>query len=272
MRFAVQKVLGLLAVLALLAPAKPALAAVIVNGDFSNGLNGWSVTTGPGNTDTVTIAGGTATIDNTGETVVSVSSGIATISQSALDPSVSEIDLYQVFTVPSSPESLQFTLSGLTPGMSDPPAGFGSSLLDPLTGLPLVPTVDATTDSFFTHDLTAGAPGLVAMGVTATPSLTSDPPLTISVDVSGLTVGSSAEILFRVLEGGDLNANASFTNVVFNEGGGAPHVVPEPGTFGMLLAGMTGLIWLKRRLRFDRSCRNDGSSSRTRLSVPTPAL
>lgn len=267
MRFAIEKALGCLAVLALVAPANAAFAAVIVNGDF-NGLAGWQVSAGPAppasssTSATVTITGGMATVSDSPilanpETVVSVdSNGVATISQTS-DFTVSEIDLFQVFTVPTAAQSLQFTLnnSALDTSGLNPPPGFGVSLLDPTTGKALasVPTVSATTDSYYTQDLTTGIAS-PASGVTV--STVSNLTTISENDLSGLTAGSQAEILFRLIEGGDLSANVSISNVELlsgsgNPGGGGNPGVPEPGTLGMLLVGTTGLVWLKRwRLRF----------------------
>lgn len=236
--------------LAALASCHTASADVIVNGAFSDGLTGWTVEV-DNTPDSAMISGGTATANDSGDIIVNVSGGDATISQDSLSL---EVDLYQVFTVPTLPTTLQFTLTGITPGSFGTPAGLNVSLVDPSTNLPLVPTFDATTDSYFTHDLTAGASGKAGSGVTVTPSLDSDPPLTITLDTSGLTSDTSAEILFRLLGGDDLAANVSISNVVFNagpNGGGGGGAVPEPGTFGMLLAGMTGLVWLKRRRAHD---------------------
>ncbi len=237
-----------------------ASAAVIVNGDFSDGLDNWAVTavTDPIVPYTVSILDGTATIDQTGETVASVSDGvsgrIATISQSD-DFSVSEIDLYQVFTLPDSPQSLQFTLgvSRLDSSGSYPPPGFGASLLDPSTlqASSGVATVDSATDSFYLHGLTTDdATSQATSAVRITPlSSTSEQ---VSLDLSALSGGGSAEILFRLLEGGDTSAAVSISDVKLlygspGGGGGGTPVVPEPGTFGMFFAGAACLFWAKRR-------------------------
>lgn len=255
MKTLVQNALSWIAVATALTAAHPAIAAVIVNGDFSNGLNGWSVAANP---DTVSIAGGHATINETGETVVNVSTGIATASQSG-DFSVLEIDLYQVFTVPTAPQTLQFTLNNLTPDTSglNPPPGFGASLLDPTSKAALVSTVNGTTDSYFTQDPTTGIASYTSDVTVSTDPLSN---LTrISEDISGLTVGSQAEILFRLIEGGDLSTTASISNVELfagpsnpggsgnpNQGGGNP-VVPEPSSMLLFGLGMAGMAIYGRR-------------------------
>jgi hypothetical protein len=206
---------------------------------FPNGLTGWSTA---GDSGTVTAAG-----------------GLANIAESTF---AAETDLFLIFNVPSGAKSLQFTLNSVAPDSTVAennangylPDAFGASLLNPSTGASLVPTVDPSTDSFYTRDVVDGvAQGQSATGVTVTtpPGVLS----LVSVDLSSLNLGGqSAEILFRLVGGTDPASSSTVTlsNVIVI--GGA--AVPEPGTFVLGLLGCLfsgGYCWWYRRRAKDPS-------------------
>jgi hypothetical protein len=222
--------LATLAVLGLSLAGSSARADQILG--FPNGLVGWNTA---GDSGTVTAAG-----------------GLATIAESNL---AAETDLFLAFTIPSGAQSLQFTLNSVAPDSTVAnnnangylPDAFGASLLNPSTLASLVPTVDVTTDSFYTRDVVDGVTqGQAAMGVTVT-----SPPgilALVSVDLSALNLGGqSAEILFRLAGGTDPASASTLTLSNVTLIGGA--AVPEPGTLvlgvlGGLISG--GYCWRRR--------------------------
>jgi hypothetical protein len=197
----------------------PARADLVLG--FPNGLTGWSLpdngVTTQGDPGTVTISGFQATI---AESVFA-----------------SETDLTLNFTVPTGAQSLQFTLNSLFADstLADNsangylPDSFGASLLNPSTLASLVPTVDQSTDSFYTRDVVDGVTqGSAAGGVSV-----STPPGTLAVvalDLSSLNLdGQTAQILFRLVGGTDPDSSSTVTlsNVEVINGAS----VPEPSTF-----------------------------------------
>jgi hypothetical protein len=225
---------ALLATLAVLCLAGPAARADQVLG-FPNGLAGWttpnsSPNPAPGDPGTVTTAGGLTTI---AESTFAV-----------------QTDLFLTFTMPSGVQSLQFTLNSVAPDSTVAennangylPDAFGASLLNPRTLASLVPTVDVTTDSFYTRDVVDGVTqGEAVTGVTVT-----TPPgvlAVLSVDLSSLNLGGqSAEILFRLVGGTDPENSSTVTiSDVIVKGGAA---VPEPGTLVLgLLGSNCRFVW-----------------------------
>jgi hypothetical protein len=200
----------------------PARAGSLINGDFSQGLTGWTVSD---------------------PALVSVVNGQAVINESA---TALEVDLSQTFTVPSGALSLSFTLvTVVTEDDGNPPNAFGASLLNPNTLLPVVPTVDASTDSFYTRDLVTGVTqGQAASGVTVSP--TPDAlPLLITVNLPSALIGQDVTILFRLLSGGtDAGSSVTLDNVLVAANG----AVPEPT--GVLLFGLGSsflVVWFSRR-------------------------
>ncbi len=204
-------------------PSISARAGTILG--FPNGLSGWSTA---GDAGTVTASGGQATITES--------------------TFASETDLFLNFTVPTGAQSLQFTLNSVFADSTVAdnnangylPDAFGASLLNPNTLASLVPTVDPTTDSFYTRDVVDGVTqGSAANGVTV-----STPPgslALISLDLSSLNLdGQSAEILFRLIGGTDPLSSSTVTisNVIVNTAGPA---VPEPSS---IISGLTGMLIL----------------------------
>ena len=86
--------------------------AGIINGDFSNGLTGWTTTP---------------------------SGSVSVVNQQAVlfeSTTATEVDLYQNFTIPNNATMLFFTLGSLTtepPSSINFPDAFGASLLDPVS-------------------------------------------------------------------------------------------------------------------------------------------
>ncbi|WZP00314.1 hypothetical protein EP7_001947 [Isosphaeraceae bacterium EP7] len=203
----------------------PAQGGELVNGDFSNGLFGWVVSD---------------------PSYVTVSNGKVTLAEHPIDQ---EVFLYQDFTLPVGAPSLSFTIAGLTSESDgDPPNAFGAALIDPLTSLSLVPTVDSMTDSFYIRDLVSGvSQGDAAAGVTVSPAADALP-LTISVAIAGPLGGQNARILFRLLSGG----TATGSSVTLD--GVTLAAVPEPGGIVLLATGLACVAALSTgrltRLRF----------------------
>src|SRR5262249_24275937 len=106
----------------------------LVNGNFSQGLTGWTVSD---------------------PNQVTVNAANQAVLQES--PTTLEVDLSQDFTIPIGVSSLTFIINGFTfddqflSGIT--PDAFGVSLVDPATLLPLTPVVDASTDSYFTQDV-----------------------------------------------------------------------------------------------------------------------
>ncbi|GEM_PF-4317705 len=186
------------AVLISLATVSPARADLLLG--FQNGLTGWS-TYGDAGT-------------------VSASGGMATITESA---SASETDLYMSFILPTGAQSLQFTINSVSPDSAYAsgvlPDAFGASFgvitpdptgVNPPAVSSLVPTVDQTTDSFYTMDVVTNAnPALAATGVT----VSSSPGIfaQVSVDLPSNLDGQSAGILFRLIGGTDPYSTSTVT-------------------------------------------------------------
>jgi hypothetical protein len=243
------------ALLSLVAAVSPARADLTPLG-FSNGLAGWNL---PDNG--LTTQGDIGTVTSTGTTT--------TIAESTF---ASETDLTRTFIVPTGAQALQFTLvmsspdstaaSGITPD------AFGASLLDPNTGLPLSAIVGGS-DSFYTLDVVGGVTqGQAASGVSVSPL--SGAPALISLDISPLLAGQQAEILFRLIGGGDPLSSSTVTlsdiNVIAASG---PSLIPEPSSF--FLGGLGVLGWLGYALRF-RACRGAATWHRPqRGPSPPPA-
>ena len=217
-----------------LCPAGSSARADFILG-FPNGLAGWSTS---GDAGTVT-----------------ASNGQATIAESTF---ASETDLFRTFLVPTGAQSLQFTLVSVSPDSAPAsgvtPDAFGASLLDPNTIPPisLVPTVDPTTDSFYTRDVVDGVTqGQAARGVTVSPP--SGTPAVVSVDISSLAAGQAAEILFRLIGGGDPASSSTVTISDVKVVTGSTPAVPEPGAFLLASLGILGGLGYAHRLQRGRS-------------------
>jgi hypothetical protein len=202
--------------------ASSAQAGSLINGDFSQGLTGWTVSD---------------------PTLVSVINGQAVISESPTDQ---EVDLYQTFTIPTGATRLSFTLVSLV-GEADgiPNNAFGAALLNPNTLLSVVPTVDSNTDSFYIRDLVPGVTqGEAAFGVTVSP--TPDAlPLLITLDLPSSLIGQDVTILFRVLSGGtDAGSSVTLDNVQV----ATSSAVPEPSSLILLgLGSSLVVLWHSRQ-------------------------
>jgi hypothetical protein len=92
----------------------------------------------------------------------------AVIRESPVD---NEVTLSQAFLLFPGAEKLSFTLNGFATDtvvqVGYTPDAFGVALLNPTNSASLVPTVDASTDSFFIQDIVpTGSTGEAASGVT----------------------------------------------------------------------------------------------------------
>jgi hypothetical protein len=198
------------ALICLLSCWSSARANFLVNGDFSNGLGGWTASS----PSLVTL--------NAAHQVVLHESATATVT------------LFQDFTLPTGARLLTFTLVGTTVetgGSGIIPDAFNVSLLNPTTQVSLVPTVNATTDAYYIRDLVQGAPTANgAPGVTV--SDLGGGAMRIDLDISAMG-GHDGRLLFRLI-GGGVNTTDTVTladvQVDGNSGVGA---VPAPG--GLLL-------------------------------------
>jgi hypothetical protein len=202
-----------------LATAAPARADLVLG--FPLGLAGWST------------AGDAGT--------VMASGGLATITESTNAP---ETDLFLTFTVPTGAKSLQFTLNAVSGDSTVAdnsangylPDAFGASLLNPNTMSSVVPTVDLTTDSFYTRDIVQGVTsGSTAMGVTVSSSAGTLGVVSVDLSTLGLD-GQSTEVLFRLVGGTDPSSSSTVTisNVIVIAG---QPVVPEPASVFSLATG-----------------------------------
>ena len=186
---------------------------------------------------------GLANWTSSDSTLVTAQNGLATITESVL---AQETNLFLDFNVPAGATSLSFILNQVNPDQDilSPPDAFGASLLDPVTGLSLVSTVDNTTDSFYVRDVVTGVTqGQAADGVTTSPAADALP-LLITLDVSKL-IGQDARIFFRLIAGGEL----STSNVVISDVIVHTRSVPEPGTLSLVLMGSLTLICYARTRR-----------------------
>ncbi len=203
--------------------ACPATEGSLFNGDFSQGLTGWTVSD---------------------PALVSVINGQAVINES---PTAQEVDLSQTFTVPTGALSLSFNLMSLVTRSDDIPPAFGAALLDTTSTPPIsvVPTVDISTDSFYIRDLVPGVTqGEAASGVTLSPSPDALP-LLITLDLPSALIGQDVTILFRVLSGGT-GAGSSVT--LDNVQVATPSVIPEPSSLILLgLSSALVILWRSRR-------------------------
>ncbi|MGA2035683.1 MAG: MBG domain-containing protein, partial [Thermoguttaceae bacterium] len=125
-----------------------------------------------------------------------------------------ETDLSQDFVVPQGMAVLTFSIDATTFDSQfqngETPDAFGVSLLDPASGQSLVPTVDGSTDSYYTQDLESGvAQGLAATGVSVSAGTTSGT-LQVTLDTSALG-GDEARLVFRVIAGSAPESLASIT-------------------------------------------------------------
>lgn len=155
-----------------------------------------------------------------------------------------EAALYQDFVLPSSTYFLSFVLSGLTFDASVPngamPDAFGVSLVDPCSGVPLVATRDARTDSYYIRDLVPDANTRdAAAGVLVTPGPVAGS-LRITVDVSA-QAGRPARLFFRLLSGSDGSQTAASVAISQVILGTLPalNVLEDSGTTPLGLAGYT---------------------------------
>ena len=201
-------------------------AGILVNGDFSGGVTGWTVA---GDVD---FTGYQAQLIESTTLMATVLSQAFTISQGT---SWLEIELRALTTEPMS-------LSGNLPDF------LIFSLLDPSTSASLVPAVPTTSTNFYIQDLVDGAVAENASGVTV---LGATLPLTIRLDLSSLSATQSVDALlqFELVGGGDaFDASYTIDNISLVS---SPTMVPEPGSMaiwgGIILAGFSARFTRRQR-------------------------
>ena len=184
-------------------------------------------------------------------TTVSFGAGTAKIGENQAIPSV---DLSKVFLIPSGAKTLTFTITNLTtdPNLSNTlPPFFAADLRDTL-GVSLVPvTPGPPSNDFYTRDLTSPLfTAASAAGVTVTPSDSSTAPITVTLDISSIPVGTTADLVFSVFPDGDnASTGASVTIAGVNIDTGIA-TIPEPASLVLLSMGVMGLaghVWRRRR-------------------------
>ena len=164
----------------LLQDADPLASPAITNGNFSQGLTGWT---------TEIVGQQTGAIPG----AINAQNGFAqfTENESFL------VALKQSFVVPENPQTVEFDLLAL--GLEDPAGGvpdaFEASLLD-ATQQSLVPTHRAEATSFF--NMNPGNAATLASGVTFNGSK-------ITLDISSLAPGTEATLIFDLV--GNPNSN-----------------------------------------------------------------
>jgi hypothetical protein len=189
-------------------------ASVVVNGDFSSGLTGWT-STGP-----VSDGGGFAVLFD--------------------DLSSFQATLEQQIVIPAGAQSLKFTYNlGYTPdGTSGSPLpdAFTASLLD-LFNNPILSTTGFT--DYFYHDLD----GIIDYD----PSIVSKSAGTVTLDLSSVPGGTTVRIVFDLYTGDDgRTTQANVDDVVVDAGSST---VPEPASVVVwLVLGIGGLFRARRWL------------------------
>jgi hypothetical protein len=177
-----------------------------------------------------------------GAWTVSNSSFVTAIGQNEVlmqeDATDVKTDLSQDFVVAQDMSVITFTIDATTFDgdfqNGETPDAFGASLLDSVTGKSLVPTVDGSTDSFYTQDLESGiTSGLAADGVMVSAGATAGT-ICVSVDTSALG-GDNAELLFRVIAGSDPETQASVTLSINQAAATTATVTSAPLAYGTAL-------------------------------------
>jgi hypothetical protein len=156
----------------------------------------------------------------------------AVIRESPVD---NEVTLSQAFLLFPGAEKLSFTLNGFATDtvvqVGYTPDAFGVALLNPTNSASLVPTVDASTDSFFIQDIVpTGSTGEAASGVTVADG-TIPGSFRISVDVKA-QAGQGARLVFRLLGGSDgtqTNGTVILSDVLVEGTGGTFPPVADAG-------------------------------------------
>lgn len=218
---------ALLLTVAFLAPPTAAHAGPLVNGSFSAGLTGWTVS-----------EVGAVTVNGAGEAVVSESL------------TSFEVVLSQEFTLSATAQTLRFQLRALTTepdSLGGLPDAMNVALLDPTTLNSVVGTADPLTTAYYTRDLVDG----VTVGVIGADVLPGalDPtlPLTIVLNVAPLA-GQDVRLEFRLL-GGGVDTIASFTVDDVEVTEIVLDVIPEPSGVVLLGCGVGGLLLARARRR-----------------------
>jgi VCBS repeat-containing protein len=160
---------------------------------------------------------------NSGWDVLGTGSVTGTSAQLAEDPLVITM-LSRNFTVPAGATAVQFTVTSLglvESGPGQPPDAFELALLETATFTPLIGpatglsntdsllNIQQTGEVFFAPQVNvagAGASGQAAQLTT---------PFVVTIDLSGVTAGTSAELFFNLLGFGDLSSTVSLEDIHF---------------------------------------------------------
>ncbi|MBI5575197.1 MAG: PEP-CTERM sorting domain-containing protein [Deltaproteobacteria bacterium] len=203
-----KKLIQAIAALGLLFVIPGLSRADIINGNFSNGLNGWTFEPSAG---------------------VNVSSGRAYLNTLGYDSGYSQISLYQTFGIPAWANTIRFDV-GFSSGVADP--------ADPGFGFP-----DSFTATYIDPDnylsfLSIDVNGLYDVNGTTDPL--ADGMFRFSANISSLA-GRTGTIYFDLLDGNDgYFSTAKVDNVDF-----VP--VPEPGTMSLIGTGLAFLAGMRKR-------------------------
>lgn len=190
------------------------LQASVTNGDFSSGLDNWTVESG------YVVDGG----------------GFAVFQE---HPTALMSSLSQVFAVPVNAEGLSFEidLSSL-PGGADfgfPPDAFTASLLDPITFDSLISNPGEA--GFFTMDNTGAVSTIGTMLGNK-----------VSLDVSAL-VGSGVYLVFDLIGGDDGMVTAAYLDNVGISMRDTVPTIPAPDASLLGIVGTALVAWVRGRAR-----------------------
>ncbi len=186
---------------------------------------------------------------NDGTTVL-LTPASATIAENQAS-SFPSIDLSQSFTVPAGATTLTFSILGLTTDSVQSntlPAFFAADLLD-TSAKSLVPAIPGSTD-FYARDLTDPTFNeAAASGVTVTPPNSATAPITVTLDISAIPAGTTANLVFSVFPDGDPESNGASITLSDVSLNGTVATIPEPGSIVLLGIGIAGIAGYQRRQR-----------------------
>ncbi|HVA45954.1 MAG TPA: PEP-CTERM sorting domain-containing protein [Pirellulales bacterium] len=181
---------------------------------------------------------------------------------------VTEFEL-QITPVGSAPLLLEFANSPVPdPTFSDPTYIFFGQSGDAASssGLGSAATTNTPNDTFYgldsatDHDVAVTSQKLlgdVPLTTLGSPGATPDSYLILLIPSSSSSLTPTGPDGNTSFSNGTQSTYYAFTSVPGTVTVEQPSVspVPEPGTFGLLLAGMAGMLWLKRRQRYDTARR-----------------
>lgn len=203
--------------------------AGLVNSDFEGGLDGWSGGPGGRVSAFTDVAGTYALFQEPREP------GGAFVSAIHQDFEIGPQDLALSF------EYMLLT-SGEYTGDGALPDAFTARLLDPVTLQPLISTTGVS--DFFYHDARGESDSIDYDDAWVTRGLIASRPdwFTVSLDITGLAVGTAARLQFRLLGLSDVDDQETYAGV----DDVTIHLIPEPQS-GFLL--FVGVMLMRRRAR-----------------------